>query len=246
MELSELYTEIGQLLNDRNNQRWPKTVLLPRINQAQIQVLGYTNSVKTKETLTPVAGTADVQLDTDVMDIIRVYIKNSSDEWKKLGGMLRDQLDFTDPNWQNLDDNEPQVYTWDGTTQKLTLVPAPTSAWANTDGLIVWEVQKPSDLSGTTDVPFGSNNAMIPYHMAIAYWVAAQCWMDDGTPEALAKSRFHRSMNFGRPGNFETEIKRIWSKFDTPEDIPARILWRPTGGRANSKGIFTKSNPLGQ
>jgi len=244
MNVSDIYEECGRLLNDPNNDRWTTAILLDRINVAQTAVLAYSNAVKTKESLTPVAGTAEVSLDSDTMDIIRVHIKNSSSEWKKLDGILKDQLDFTDPGWRNRDDGEPVAYTWDGTNQQLTLVPAPTSEWAQSNGLEVWEVQKPADVSATSDIPFGSNNAMIPYHMAIVYWVVAQCWMDDGTPEALGKSKFHRTDDFSRPGKFENEIQKLRKKFDSPKDIPARILWRPEGGRLGTRAQ-AKSNPLG-
>lgn len=244
MQVSDLYLEIGQLLGDPGNARWTPAVLLPRINLAQTKILIYTNAVKTKETLTAVAATETVQLDTDVIDIIRVDILRTDGSWKKLNGIFRDQLDFESPNWQQLDDGEPQLYWWDGTNQKLNLVPAPDSANAITNGLRVWEIQNPTALTSTTDTPFGSNAAMIPYHLAIAYWVAAQCFMDDGTPEALAKARFHRSELMARPGNFEREIMQINSKFDSPQDIPARILWRPQGSRAgistmDDKGFFS-------
>jgi hypothetical protein len=246
MDLSDLYSEIGRKLNDPSNDRWSQAVLLDRINRSQTKVLALTNAVKTKETLTPVAGTAEVSLDTDVIDVIRVHIKNSSGDWKKLRGVLRDQMDFEDPNWRNRDDDEPQAYTWDGTNQQLILVPPPTSEWAQSNGLEVWEIQKPADLSATTDVPFGSNNAMIPYHMAVVYDVVAECKLDEQTPEAAAMAKRFRSGDFSRPGEFENEIKLIRQKFDAPEDIPARILWRPQGGRASSKGLVSKINPLGQ
>jgi hypothetical protein len=212
---------------------------------AQVAVQAYTNAVKTKETLTPVAGTVTVSLDSDVMDIVRVDILRTSGDWVKLRGYLRDQLDFEFPNWQQEDDGEPKLYWWDGTNQQINLVPAPDSANAISSGLRVWEVQKPADMDDSADVPFGSNAAMIPYHMAIAHWTVAQCWLDDGTPEAIAKSRTHRSGAILKPGLFEMEIKKIMAKFDTPEDIPARILWRPQGGRVRGSGM-SKTNPLGQ
>jgi hypothetical protein len=246
MNLSELQAEIGRQLNDPSNQRWAADVLTIRINLAQTIVQGYTNAVKTRESLTPVASTEEVQLDTDTMDIIRVDIMNSSGEWKKLNGILRDQLDFEDPNWQQRDDGEPLTYWWDGTSQIIHLVPAPTSDWAQTNGLRVWEVQKPADLASASDIPFGSNSAMIPYHLAVVHWVVAQCFLDDATPESIAKARAHRSGLLERPGEFETQIKRITSKFDAPEDIPAKILWKPTGGRANLQAFRSKVNPFNQ
>ena len=244
MNVTAMYAEIGRLLGDPNNDRWVVATLLARINLAQTRVLGLTNAVKTKEALTPVAGTATVSLDTDTMDIIRVHIKNSSGSWKKLDGILRDQLDFQSPGWRQFSTGEPLAYTWDGTNLQLTLIPAPSSEWAQTNGLEVWEVQKPADMATGADTVFAANNAMIPYHMSVVHWVVAQCWMDDGTPEALGKSKFHSSGDFARPGEFENEIKQIWKKFDSPEDIPARILWRPQGGRASRAGLYTKSNPI--
>lgn len=244
MDVSAIYQECGRLLADPSNDRWSQSTLLTRINMAQTKVLAYTNAVKTKETLTPTATNPEVQLDTDVIDIIRVDIVRSDGDVFKLRGYLREQLDFDFPNWQQLDDGEPLAYWWDGTNQKINLVPAPDSANAITNGLRVWEVQNPTALTSSSDVPFGSNAAMIPYHMAIVHWVVAQCWMDDATPESLAKSKFHRSGLMDRPGQFELEIMRINAKFDTPEDIPARILWRPTGGRLSMGWGDRKANPI--
>lgn len=247
MDVADLYAEIGRLLGDPNNDTWSQAILLERMNLAQTKVLSYTNAVKTRESLTPVAGTATVQLDTDVIDIIRVDIQRADGSWKKLRGYLRDQLDFENPDWQQIDNGKPQCYWWDGTNQQINLVPAPDSANAIASGLRVWEVQKPADMDDSSDVPFGSNTAMIPYHLAIAHWVVAQCFMDTGTPEALAKSKFHRSGLMAAPGCFEIEIKTINAKFDAPEDIPARILWAPEGGRASQAGLGTsKGNPFGQ
>jgi hypothetical protein len=244
MDLSAMYAESGRLLGDPNNERWVVATLKTRLNLAMTVVQALTNAVKTLETLTPVAGTEEVQLDTDVIDVVRVHIKNSSGEWFPLSGILKDQLDFEAPNWQQMEDGMPRRFSWDGTNQKLLLIPAPSSEWAVSNGLRVWEIQRPVDLSATTDVPFSTNTAFIPYHMSLVHWTVAQCWMDDGTDEALKKSRFHRSDDFSRPGKFEMEVKKIWNKFDAPEAIPARILWRPQGGRASGIGTRSKANPL--
>ena len=245
MNVNEFYGEIGRHLNDPNNSRWTTAVLLARMNRSAAKILVLTNSVKTQETLTATAATQAVQIDTDAIDVIRVDIQRTNGDWKKLPGIFRDQLDFQFPNWQQLTDGEPLIYWWDGTNQQINLVPAPDSANAITDGLKVWEIQKPSNMTDIADVPFDSNAAMIPYHDAIVYDVTAECWMDDGTPEALSKARFFRSGSMSRPGEFESAIMRITSKFDAPEDIPARILYRPTGGRISQGRRFSKGNPLG-
>ena len=245
MLVSAIYSEAGRLLADPANERWVAATLLARINLACTNILSITNAIKTVEALNTVAGTEEVALDTDVLDVIRVHIKNVSGEWKPLTGILRDQLDFEDPNWQQRSDGEPIRWTWDGSTQKVILVPAPDANWAGTGFMKAWTIQNPTALTLTSETPFATNTAMIPYHMAIVHWVVAQCWMDDGTPEALGKAKFHKSGDFSRPGQFELEIRKIRAKFDAPEGIPARILWRPQGGRASSRGI-SKTNPLGQ
>src|SRR6185295_3580433 len=104
MQVSDFYAEIGRRLNDPRNERWTTDVLLTRMNRSQTKVVALTNSVKTKETLTATVSTSAVQLDTDVIDIIRVHILRSNGNWFKLDGILPDQLDFQMPNWQQIPD----------------------------------------------------------------------------------------------------------------------------------------------
>lgn len=246
MLLSELQAEIGRLLNDPNNTRWTTDVLTKRINEAQTIVQGYTNAVKTLETLTPTANTAAVSLNAKTMDIYRVDIQRTNGDIFQLDGISRETLDFDYPNWMNLDPGEPKAWWYDATNQQLNLVPAPNSANAISNGLRVWEIRKPADLSNASDIPFDSNNQMVPYNMSIVHWVVAQCWMDDGTPEALAKARFHKSgvMTDNGAGQFEQQIMRILSRFDRPESVPETIKWQPTGGRVGATNYPTKGNPF--
>ena len=245
MNSGQIDAEIGRLLNDPNNTRWTAAVLLVRKNEAQGIVQGYTQAVKTKETLTPTASTQEVTLDADTMDITRVAITLPNGDIFPLEGTTRKELDYLYPNWQNLDAGRPGKWFYDATNQQLNLVRKPDSDHAITNGLFVWEVRKPADLSSDSDVPFDSNNQMIPYHLSIVHWVVAQCWLDDGTPEALAKSQYHRSGMLSRPGEFEKQILRIREDFDDPVDVMMKVKWRPQGGRVGRWGYATKSDPLG-
>jgi hypothetical protein len=241
---SELWAEEGRLLNDPNNERWITSVLQARNNQAQTIVQGYTSAVKVKETLTPTADTAPVTINSSSLDIMRVTLTLPSGQVKPIEGIAREELDYRYPNWENWTSGEPSLYWFDGSNSQINLVAKPSAAYALTDALKVWEVRKPADMTAGTDTPFDSNTPMVPYHLAIAHWTVAQCWLDDGTPEALAKSRFHRSGALERPGEFEKQILRIREDFDTPVDIPARILWRPQGGRLGRGGVRSKSYPF--
>lgn len=244
MDLGEIFQECGRLLNDPNNDRWNQTILTFRANQAQTIVQGYTKAVKSKEVLTATAGLATVNLDTDTMDVFRVSITRADGNKEKLEGIRREELDFRYPNWENLSNGRPEVYWFDGTNGQINLVPKPDAGNAVTNGIQVWEVLKPADMIASADLPFDGSTPMIPYHLSIIHWVVAQCWLDDGTPEALAKSQFHRSGNMERPGEFEKQIIRIVGEFDAPSDIPARILWKPQGGRLGRAGQPSKSYPF--
>lgn len=244
MILSEIWAEAGRLLNDPANTRWTTDVLTFRVNQAAMIVNGYANAVKTTETLTPTANTQQVNLNANTMDIIRVTFVRSDGDRISRQGISRFDLDFDYPNWENLNAGEPQTWFYDASNQQINLVPKPDSSNAITNGLEVIEIRKPANISVAADIPFDSNNQMVPYHLAIVHWVVAQCYSDDSTPEALAKANFHRSGSLDRPGQYEQHIKRLLDKFDVPEDAPTRIKWRPSGGRLGGWGP-TKANPLG-
>lgn len=192
--------------------------------------------MKTVETLTPTADTKEVDLANDTLDITRVTLTDSDGDVHVLTGKSRDELDFYFPDWETWSSGLPIHYFYDASENDLILVPAPSSTYATTDALKVWEIQPPASLTSDSSEPFDANQAMQSYAYSIVHWVVAQCWMDDGTPEALAKSRFHKSGSFEAPGEFEKYIKMIRAKFDAPSMVPARIKWLPQGGRLWRKG----------
>lgn len=243
MNLSTLQAEIGRLLNDPSNTRWATDVLTSRINQAQQHIQGFTNAVKVTETLTPTANTQQVTLNSSTMDVLDVTFLRSDGNVISLPGLTRQELDYRYGNWRQFTAGVPFSWYYDASNQQLNLVPAPDSANAQTNGLTVLESRVPADLVNSTDIPFDSNNQMIPYHMAIVYWVVSQCWMDDGQPEALKKAAYFRTNDLTRPGAYEAEIKRINEKFDKPSGQSNNILWQKEGGRIGVSGP-SKAFPL--
>lgn len=243
MDLSAIWAECGRLLNDPGNVRWIQSTLTTRANEAQKVIQGYTKALKTDDTVTATANTQAVTLDSDTMDILRVVIQRTNGDQFPLEGTTEDELDFDYPDWRNWDAGEPKTWFYKGSNQTLNLVPKPDSSNAIASGLVVTGIHEPADMSSSTDVPFDSNNQLIPYHYAIVAYIVARCWDDDGTPEALSKSKFYRSGSMARPGEFESEIMRINSQFDNPM-VPTNIKYQLQGGRLGS-GFPTKSSPLG-
>lgn len=244
MNLGEIKAECGRLLNDPNNDRWSGETITGRANQIQTEIQALTNAIKTENPLTPTEGQSAVTIDSSAMNVVRVRITNSSGEIKPLVGKTQEELDFLFSNWKQWDNGEPEYWYLDATLGTVNLVPPPNSSYAISSGLSVWEVRKPTDLSDDTDVPFDSNDGMIPFHMTIVHGVVALCWMDDGTPEALAKASFHRSNNMERPGQFENQLKIIKSTFDAPTNFQSRIMTRPQGGRLGRWSKPSKAYPF--
>jgi hypothetical protein len=98
MNVNEIYSESGRLLNDPNNTRWTTTVLLARINMSTPIIQGYTNAIKTKETLTAVADTQEVSLNSNTLDITRVAMTMQNGDIRPLTGVTRKELDYIYPN----------------------------------------------------------------------------------------------------------------------------------------------------
>ena len=245
MNRSDLEEEIGRLLNDPNHTKWTTGDLRDRIEFAQTEVQALTGAVKTKESLTPVAETFEVQVNANVIDVTRVTLTESDGTVNILTGRSREDLDFYRPNWKNENSGKPEEFSWDASNRNIILVPKPSSAYAVASGLDVWEVRIPTSLAADSSEPFDANALMKPYHMSIVHWVVAQCFMDDGTPTALAKSKFHVSGNINSPGEYEKELRKINAKFTSPTSIPARIKWAPQGGRLGGGRWPSKSYPLG-
>lgn len=243
MNLSQLQSEIGRLLNDPNNLRWVASILTTRINIAQDEIQGFTNAVKVTETLTPLAGVQTITLNANTMDVLDGTVQDSSGNIKPLPIMSRQELDYRYSSWRQWTQGQPLLTWWDASNCQLNLVPTPDASNAVTNGITVSESRLPADLVNASDIPFDSNNQMVPYHMAIVHWVVSQCWIDDGTPEAMGKSKFHRSGDLLKPGMYESEIKRILDKFDKPTGQSSHILWQKEGGRIGAYGP-SKALPL--
>ena len=250
MNLSQLQAECSRLLSDPNNDRWSLSVLTTRLNLAQSEIAGYTNCLQVTEDLTPTANTSAVLLapgglTTAIFDVIRVTITTTGGDVLPLPGITVEELDIRYPNWRQWSAGQPFTWWYNETNRQLNLVPAPDAANAITNGLQVREARTTDDMVNSTDSAFGGEVALLPYNMAVVHWTVALCFQDDGTPEALAKSKFHRSGSLKNPGEYELFLKRILSEFESSQVVPSSIIFKPQGGRIGTWYIPNKSNPLG-
>lgn len=243
MNLSQIQSECGRLLNDPSNTRWTPDVLTTRINFAQTQIVGFTQALKTTVAYTPTANVSDVLIGA-VLSVYKAYKTKSDGSVVALQSIAVEQLDFMYPQWRQWNPGEPQYWIWNAGSLTVTLAPAPDINNVATGGLRLAEIVIPPDLVNPTDIPFGAEPSLIPYHMTIVHWVVAQCWMDDGIPEALAKAKFHKSGDMTHPGQYELQLARMISEFEVVDAQQNRILFQPQGGRIGQWFIPNKTNPF--
>lgn len=245
MNLTTLSDEIGRLLSDVTHDRWSQATLTTRINLAQTEIQGYTKALKYPNTITPTANAEKISIAANTMDVIRASKTLPGGEIKPFPGIDLEQLNYLYPDWKQWQPGEPLYWYYDAGDQTIHPVPRCDDNFVNGGGYFeLTEIRTPTDLSAGTDIPFDSNNQMIPYHTAIVHYVVARCFMDDGTPEALGKSKFHKSGSMMNPGEYEKQLGRIMAEFDTATGVPAQILWKPQGGRIGGYGAPTKASPL--
>jgi hypothetical protein len=242
---SEIEAEVGRLLGDPNHDRWSVDILRERAELAQQEVQALTGAVKTTESLTPTAETNEVQVSEEVLDITFATYTGADGTTFPLDGKSRESLDFYYPNWRNIGSGHPRLFAYDASNRNVILVPKPSASEITADCLKVWEVQIPDEMTADNSSPFDGNVLMRAYSMSVAYWMVAQCLMDNGNPESLTKSKFYRSGSIESPGQYELELRKINSKFNNPSAIPETIKWKPQGGLTGWRYKWpTKSDPL--
>ncbi len=244
MNLGEIIAECGRLLSDPNNERWTTALLTTRANLAQTEIITLTKCNRHKVTYTPTLSTHEITLNTTTIDVVRAYKTLSNGSVVPFTGITPEELDLRFPNWEQWEDGEPLFWWYSFSSQQFKIVPAPDAANVITDGIHLWTVKNSAAMTTNSQIPFDQVLLLVPYHMAIVHWVVAQCWMDDGTPEALGKATFHKSGDMDRPGQYEMIIKKLTARFDNPTSIARSVMWKPQGGRIGSYGMPTKSYPL--
>lgn len=232
MNFGQIKSEVGRLLNDPNNTRWSSQVILDRANEAQNEICVLTKAHRNRRNYTATANQAYIDIgNLDIIDITNASLTDSSGNIYPLEGITREELQYRYPDYQNWDAGAPRFYLFESLANRLFLFPTPDADHAVDSGTSLWTVIRPSDMDDDEDVPFDDDPGLYSFHMAIVHYVVSYCWMDEGTPEAITKSIFHRSGIEDRPGQYEKYLKMIKSLYDSVSDTRQRIQTKPQGGR---------------
>jgi hypothetical protein len=169
MTRSDLVTRIALLINDPGNQRFTSAQLQSEIERAQEQFVLDTRCLKDVDSITTVDGTAEYDLPTDILDVLRVAHKGL-----KLESISAYELDVRlNQDWTD-DTGTPTRYyvDLDPNNKKIRLYPIPEAADAGAN-LTLEYLKMPPALSSDSDVPLDSHTLLTPYHDALAYYAAS-------------------------------------------------------------------------
>jgi hypothetical protein len=157
------------LIGDPSNVQWTATQKQAKIQEWQERFVVDTKALKDVQTVTLISGTAEYDLPTDILDVIRV-----SHNGLKLERMSEFDMDVAnDSDWAS-ESGTPKKYLVDidPNNKKIRVYPIPQGADTSAS-LIIEFVKIPPVLSTDAAVPFDSHTLLTPYHMAIAYGAAA-------------------------------------------------------------------------
>lgn len=220
---SSLVTLVNLLVDDPSQQRFTAAQVQAKIEEAQERFVLDTRVLRDAISETAVAGTAEYDLPTDVLDIVWLAHKGL-----KLTRISKADLFFykSADRWDD-DSGTPRYYyvNLDPNDKQYGLFPIPTAADAGAN--ISGEYLKiPPSLSADASVPLDGHTLLTPYHNSLAYWAAKELLTINPSQEGLVKVKAYDK-------RYSDEISHCIETFKHMEQSEG---WRMVGGRYH-KGL---------
>lgn len=184
LTLSQLADLAAGFAEDLNQTRYSGRYT-QAINLAQLQFVKDTGCYWIDQSYSVVANTSTYALPSDFLWEKKVTLNGS-----KLDPISRQTLeDYKGLDRWDDDQGTPSQYMIDPeeANKKLRLYPIPGSGDAGTNNLVMRYIAVPADLSGISDIPFGSYTYLAPYHLALAYYAAYVLLQNEPVGPASAK-----------------------------------------------------------
>ncbi len=183
LTLSQLETQTRTLLrdtaSDTNFQRFSTAQIDTFLNEAQRQMQNDSWLYQGAFSMGLTSGTIEYPLPVDYISTIRVTIASMSITQVSFQG-----LDQNSTNW-TIATSTPNSYFIDsfvsGAPSNIGFYPNPK--FTSTNSVFVQYVRQVPTLVNPTDVPFGGNSELLPYHDALPDFAAARGWQLLGRPD---------------------------------------------------------------
>lgn len=217
-----LTTLTSLLIDDPSNQAFTTAQVQAKLEEAQERFVLDTRVLRDSATpASVVSGTAEYNLPSDVMDIIRVAV-----DGVELDRISKADLDFYSSSRWDQTTGTPRYYyvDLDPNNKKFRLYPTPDTSGSS--NLTVEYVKMPPTLSADASVPLDGHTLLIPYHNSLAYWAAKELLMIRPSQENLVRVQQYTK-------RYEDEVSNCIEAFKHLEQSQG---WRMIGGRYH-KGL---------
>ena len=172
-------TLIRDTSSDTNFQRFSTSQIDAFLNEAHRQMQNDAWLYQGAFAMSLTSGTIEYPLPADYIATVRVTISSMAIVQRSF-----QDLDQNSTNW-TLPTSTPTAYFIDsyvaGTPSKIGFYPNPK--YTSTNPVFIQYVRQVPTLVDPTDVPFGGNSELLPYHDALADFAAARAWQLLGRPD---------------------------------------------------------------
>lgn len=186
MQLSDIRAMVRIRLRDSANdvsfQRFTDATVDSFINESQRDFVSKTLLMSNTTDFGLTAGQIEYDLPSDYLTSIRVTISSQVLTQTSISALDQDAT-----NWTIATSTPTEYYVTantSSTTYRIGFYPKPSVTSVNTVHMFYY--QQAQDLVANTDVPFGSKNQFVPYHLALVDYATAIGWLVQGRMD-LAK-----------------------------------------------------------
>jgi len=187
-----------QIFTDAQLQTW--------INQAHIDVIRRSKCMQATAYVDTSSTTRYVHIPPDAMTIDRVAYwdgaSTSTLSYRFLARTFKSSLDSKSPSWERPTYGIPQEWFVFGSS--IGLHPIPSAAYAGSARMAIDYTVRVSSLTNASDVPFGDNPTLYPYHLTLVWYTV---WMAYQSIGSLSYADYYRKMYYDSISIMITELR---------------------------------------
>lgn len=172
MNFAELKNEVASRLEDTNFDNFTEAEIKRWLNLGQMDIVTKTDCLKSSATTDVTEDQREYTLSDDCIKILRITYNDD-----RLGCTSFEELDLNDKDWMD-DTGTPTNYL--KYKNEIWLYPLPDAS--KTDGLKIFYVEMPDDMSADADIPFNGRKSLYPYHELIVLYALMRAYQKDEKP----------------------------------------------------------------
>jgi len=209
LTLDDIQTQVRLMVDPStvaSKQIFSDTQLRTWINQAHIDVIRRSKCMQATAYVDTSSTTRFVTIPADAMTIDRLAYwdgaSTSTLSYRFLSRTFKSSLDSKVPSWERPTYGIPQEWFVFGSS--IGLNPIPSAAYAGPARLAIDYTVRVSSLTAASDVPFGDNPTLYPYHVTLVWYTV---WMAYQSIGHLTYADYYRKLYYDSLSIMITELR---------------------------------------